>query len=137
MHDYQPEGRNINCLAFRARQIIRVLNRDPSGWWDGEVEGRRGWFPSNYVTCEVGLLTEEELPDMTVRPSKPRVFSPDVYFGDSDHSQGIVNPCPLAPPIRGRVQSAELPLDARYSRGQTTVHYMPMPGVQRTYTVRH
>ncbi|KZT73928.1 ras GEF [Daedalea quercina L-15889] len=64
MHDYQPEGHSINCLAFRARQIIRVLNRDPSGWWDGEVEGRRGWFPSNYVTCEVGLLTEEELPDL-------------------------------------------------------------------------
>ena len=41
MHDYQPEGHSINCLTFRARQIIRVLNRDPSGWWDGEVEGRR------------------------------------------------------------------------------------------------
>ena len=66
MHDYQPEGHNINCLAFRARQIIRVLNRDPSGGWDGEVEGRRGWCPSNYVTCEVGLLTEEELPDLAV-----------------------------------------------------------------------
>ncbi|EPT05113.1 hypothetical protein FOMPIDRAFT_1112277 [Fomitopsis schrenkii] len=70
MHDYQPEGHNINCLAFRARQIIRVLNRDPSGWWDGEVEGRRGWFPSNYVTCEVGLLTEEELPDLARSQSR-------------------------------------------------------------------
>lgn len=69
MHDYQPEGHSINCLTFRARQIIRVLNRDPSGWWDGEVEGRRGWFPSNYVTCEVGLLTEDELPDLAVRTS--------------------------------------------------------------------
>ncbi|KAH9936172.1 ras guanine nucleotide exchange factor domain-containing protein [Fomitopsis serialis] len=82
MHDYQPEGHDINCLTFQARQIIRVLNRDPSGWWDGEVEGRRGWFPSNYVTCEVGLLTEEELPDMTKAARENRVahFQPSTAF---------------------------------------------------------
>ncbi len=30
MHDYVPEQRNATCLAFRAGQVIRVLNRDPS-----------------------------------------------------------------------------------------------------------
>ncbi|KAI0755149.1 SH3 domain-containing protein [Daedaleopsis nitida] len=62
MHDFAPQQSNVTCLTFRAGQVIRVLNRDTSGWWDGEVDGRRGWFPSNYVTSEVGLLTEEELP---------------------------------------------------------------------------
>ncbi|KAI0917354.1 hypothetical protein AcW1_007436 [Taiwanofungus camphoratus] len=62
MHDFAPQHQNVTCLAFRAGQVIHVLNRDPSGWWDGELEGRRGWFPSNYVTSEVNLLTEEELP---------------------------------------------------------------------------
>ncbi|KAI0714025.1 ras GEF [Cerioporus squamosus] len=62
MHDFSPQQPNITCLSFRAGQVIHVLNRDPSGWWDGELDGRRGWFPSNYVTSEVGLLTEEELP---------------------------------------------------------------------------
>ena len=66
MHDFQPRQPNATCLAFKAGQIIRVCNRDPSGWWDGEVDSRRGWFPSNYVTSEVGLLTEEELPQLLV-----------------------------------------------------------------------
>ena len=66
LHDFVPQQQNATCLAFRAGELIRVLNRDPSGWWDGEIDGRRGWFPSNYVTSDVGLLTEEELPKITV-----------------------------------------------------------------------
>ena len=66
MHDYAPQHENVTCLEFQAGQIIRVLNRDPSGWWDGEVDGRRGWFPSNYVTSDVGLLADEELPQLIV-----------------------------------------------------------------------
>ena len=68
MHDFEPQQPNATCLAFKAGQIIRVFNRDPSGWWDGEVDSRRGWFPSNYVTSEVGLLTAEELPQLLVSP---------------------------------------------------------------------
>jgi uncharacterized protein YraI len=60
MHDYIPQHQNSTCLSFRAGQVIHVLNRDSSGWWDGELEGRRGWFPSNYVNAEITSLTEEE-----------------------------------------------------------------------------
>ncbi|KAG8762081.1 hypothetical protein FRC11_011294 [Ceratobasidium sp. 423] len=49
LHDFVPVNGNTTCLSFRAGQIIHVLNRDSTGWWDGELEGRRGWFPSNYV----------------------------------------------------------------------------------------
>ncbi|KAF8743901.1 hypothetical protein AX14_013958 [Amanita brunnescens Koide BX004] len=52
MHDYSPQQQSATCLSFRAGQVIHVLNKDPSGWWDGELEGRRGWFPSNYVNVE-------------------------------------------------------------------------------------
>jgi son of sevenless len=62
MHDYSPQTQNATCLSFRAGQVIHVLNRDSSGWWDGELEGRRGWFPSNYVNADVPSLTDEELP---------------------------------------------------------------------------
>jgi hypothetical protein len=61
MHDYIPEQRNATCLAFRAGQVIRVLNRDPSGWWDGELDGSRGWFPSNYVNGDLALLADDQL----------------------------------------------------------------------------
>ncbi|KAF8645231.1 hypothetical protein AX16_008058 [Volvariella volvacea WC 439] len=67
MHDYTPQQQTATCLSFRAGQVIRVLNRDPSGWWDGELEGRRGWFPSNYVNTDIGSLTEEEPPPSAFR----------------------------------------------------------------------
>ena len=60
MHDYSPQHQSATCLSFRAGQVIHVLNRDSSGWWDGELEGRRGWFPSNYVNAEITSLTDEE-----------------------------------------------------------------------------
>ncbi|KAF9533235.1 ras guanine nucleotide exchange factor domain-containing protein [Crepidotus variabilis] len=63
MHDYVPATGNATCLAFKAGQVIHVYNRDSSGWWDGEIEGRRGWFPSNYVNAEIASLTEEEEPE--------------------------------------------------------------------------
>ena len=62
MHDYIPDQRNATCLGFRAGQVVRVLNRDSSGWWDGELDGSRGWFPSNYVNGDLALLADEQLP---------------------------------------------------------------------------
>ncbi|KAJ7781813.1 ras guanine nucleotide exchange factor domain-containing protein [Mycena maculata] len=70
MHDYAPQHQNATCLSFRAGQVIHVLNRDSSGWWDGELEGRRGWFPSNYVNVDVNGLMEEEYP--TTSPMRVR-----------------------------------------------------------------
>lgn len=72
LHDYIPQQQNATCLSFRAGDKIRVLNRDPSGWWDGELDGRRGWFPSNYVNKTVTSLLDEELP-------KPRVSTCSYY----------------------------------------------------------
>lgn len=66
MHDYAPQHQNATCLSFRAGQVIHVLNRDSSGWWDGELEGRRGWFPSNYVTADLNCSTEEQSPVVQV-----------------------------------------------------------------------
>lgn len=43
-------------LSFRKDEIMEILSRDRSGWWDGLIEDRRGWFPSNYVV----LISEEE-----------------------------------------------------------------------------
>lgn len=63
LHDFVPQQQNATCLSFHAGQVIRVFNRDPSGWWDGELHGQRGWFPSNYVSADerVISLTEEQL----------------------------------------------------------------------------
>jgi len=42
-------GQDDAQLSFRKGDIIQVINRLDSGWWDGICHGERGWFPSNYV----------------------------------------------------------------------------------------
>lgn len=53
MHDFDSVATEVTCLSFRAGQIIRVFNRHETGWWDGECNGQRGWFPSNYVNSRI------------------------------------------------------------------------------------
>nr|ODN85994.1 hypothetical protein L203_04494 [Cryptococcus depauperatus CBS 7841] len=48
---------DASALSFKAGDIIQVFSRLESGWWDGMLEGRRGWFPSNYVE----QISEEDL----------------------------------------------------------------------------
>ncbi|KAL7279895.1 hypothetical protein ACG7TL_006304 [Trametes sanguinea] len=55
LYDYQTN--DSSSLSFRRGDIIEVLTRLESGWWDGLLNDERGWFPSNYVT----VLTEQEV----------------------------------------------------------------------------
>lgn len=48
LFDYQTD--NDSSLSFHKDDIIEVLTRLESGWWDGLLGQERGWFPSNYVT---------------------------------------------------------------------------------------
>lgn len=48
LYDYQTD--NESSLSFHKDDIIEVLTRLDSGWWDGLLGQERGWFPSNYVT---------------------------------------------------------------------------------------
>ncbi|XP_014013554.1 growth arrest-specific protein 7 [Salmo salar] len=36
-------------LTFEVGEIIRIVHPLPGGWWEGELDGVRGWFPSSYV----------------------------------------------------------------------------------------
>ncbi|XP_045435796.1 intersectin-1 isoform X2 [Pipistrellus kuhlii] len=47
MYDYTAQ--NDDELAFSKGQVITVLNKEDPDWWKGEVGGRVGLFPSNYV----------------------------------------------------------------------------------------
>lgn len=67
MHDFVPAAPNVQCLQFRAGQVIHVLNRDETGWWDGELDGQRGWFPSNYVDTQTPQF-QPPAPKVKVRP---------------------------------------------------------------------
>ena len=61
---YQNEAQNERELEFQEGDIIIILDRDDSGWWQGDLNGVLGWFPASYV---------EELPleDSTQSDEQP------------------------------------------------------------------
>lgn len=55
LYSYHADDRT--SLSFRQGDIIQVLTRLESGWWDGVIHGVRGWFPSNY--CAIVSAPED------------------------------------------------------------------------------
>nr|XP_047921666.1 intersectin-2 isoform X5 [Anser cygnoides] len=47
MYDYMAN--NEDELSFSKGQLINVLSKDDADWWQGEISGVTGLFPSNYV----------------------------------------------------------------------------------------
>src|SRR6201996_5364520 len=52
-------GEDQTSLSFRRGDVIQVITQLESGWGDGGLNGRRGWFPSNY--CQVVTDNSEDL----------------------------------------------------------------------------
>ncbi|KZZ95782.1 cell division control protein Cdc25 [Ascosphaera apis ARSEF 7405] len=60
---YDYDSNSPSSISFRAGDLIRVLNRLDSGWWDGILDNVRGWFPSNYtvVVAEEPVDPDEDV----------------------------------------------------------------------------
>ncbi|KAI1340578.1 ras guanine nucleotide exchange factor domain-containing protein [Xylariaceae sp. FL0016] len=69
LYDYEADDRT--SLSFHEGDVIQVITQLESGWWDGVINGVRGWFPSNY--CQI-ISGPDELPEM-------------VQNGDVDHAE--------------------------------------------------
>jgi len=59
LYDYEADDRT--SLSFHEGDIIQVITRLESGWWDGVINGVRGWFPSNY--CQI-ITSPDEMPEL-------------------------------------------------------------------------
>jgi son of sevenless-like protein len=83
LYDYDADDRT--SLSFRQGDIIQVITQLESGWWDGVINGVRGWFPSNY--CTVVQRPSEQLDDDRDRD---RVDAPDDHdtqsLGGTDYT---------------------------------------------------
>ncbi|KAJ5046814.1 uncharacterized protein L3040_004039 [Drepanopeziza brunnea f. sp. 'multigermtubi'] len=55
LYDYEADDRT--SLSFHEGDLIQVITQLESGWWDGVINGVRGWFPSNY--CQVITSPED------------------------------------------------------------------------------
>ncbi|XP_032069539.1 intersectin-2 isoform X3 [Thamnophis elegans] len=51
MYDYSAN--NEDELNFSKGQLINVMNKEDMDWWQGEINGVYGLFPSNYVKLTV------------------------------------------------------------------------------------
>ena len=40
---------NEDELDLKVGQLLRVVTKDNGGWWQGELDGKTGWFPDNFV----------------------------------------------------------------------------------------
>jgi len=46
---YAYQGQTPDELSFKEGDVIIIHKKDPGGWWEGELNGKRGWIPANYV----------------------------------------------------------------------------------------
>ncbi|KAJ3148444.1 Unconventional myosin-Ie [Geranomyces variabilis] len=49
---YDYEASEADELSFKTGAVISITNKDDEGWWQGELNGRKGLFPANYVELE-------------------------------------------------------------------------------------
>ncbi|CED84084.1 Ras1 guanine nucleotide exchange factor [Phaffia rhodozyma] len=86
LHDWISE--DPTYLIFKKGQTIRVFNKAPSGWWDGEIlaDGKRGWFPSNYVT---GISPSKAARVMSAHKQPDQNPPPDGDLATSSHKSTV------------------------------------------------
>ncbi|XP_078379505.1 rho guanine nucleotide exchange factor 7-like isoform X2 [Oculina patagonica] len=60
-------GRDEDELCFERGEILEVTKAVDGGWWEGTLNGKVGWFPSNYVK-EISASPEPTTP-ITPQPS--------------------------------------------------------------------
>lgn len=46
---YNFKQNNEDELSFSKGDVIHVTRQEEGGWWEGTLNGKTGWFPSNYV----------------------------------------------------------------------------------------
>ncbi|KAI2626682.1 ras GEF [Hypoxylon sp. NC1633] len=77
LYDYEADDRT--SLSFHEGDVIQVITQLESGWWDGVINGVRGWFPSNY--CKT-ITNPEEIPE--------QVQNGEVDNGDDELDDQVV-----------------------------------------------
>lgn len=75
---------NEDELTFAKGDFISVTRQEEGGWWEGMLNGKTGWFPSNYVREVKGS-------DKQVSPKSGTLKSPPKGFDTSAISKTYYN----------------------------------------------
>ncbi|OAA64259.1 cell division control protein [Niveomyces insectorum RCEF 264] len=101
LYDYDADDRT--SLSFHEGDVIQVITQLESGWWDGVINGVRGWFPSNYcqLVTSADELPESEQNGVGVADTVDEDMEEDVYEeGFDDEDDEDLNP-PTRLPLEG------------------------------------
>lgn len=79
LYDYEADDRT--SLSFSQGDIIQVITQLESGWWDGIINGVRGWFPSNY--CEV-TTSPKDVPESKPIENNIDLDEEDIEEGEEE-----------------------------------------------------
>ena len=64
-------------LGFNAGDIITVTKQDNSGWWEGQLNGKEGMFPGNYVEL---IAAADPAADTRKRCKVTKFFSQHIFI---------------------------------------------------------
>lgn len=67
-YDYLAE--NDDELNLTEGDMVKVLDQEEEGWWRGELKGKIGVFPSNFVEIVKGPLPGSAEPQYEPEPPK-------------------------------------------------------------------
>lgn len=110
IYAYSPQ--NDDELALEVGQTLEVLKQEEPGWWEGNLSGRIGMFPSNFVEL-VDKDEPSEVPEIKGRKIVGVGFGPSIF--ESGHIVlRPVNPVspprdkqPIMPPSKGKKSPAD------------------------------
>jgi len=88
---YDYNGEDENTLTLRAGDMIQVITQLESGWWDGVIDGVRGWFPSNYCVVLSGPGEDRDDRQTSRETSNGNFNNAAVNRFPSGTTNGIVN----------------------------------------------
>ena len=128
---YAFSSTDNSSLSFAKDDVIEVLTQLPSGWWDGLLGLRRGWFPSNYVrrieaweaeAWFTKLAEEEEEEDEAFDPDDTRGADSLIEIEDDLEAEDEAEDVTLtttsrAHPLSSRAKEADQPADLPLDQG--------------------
>jgi len=76
-------------LSFHEGDNIKLINKHPSGWWEGELNGKIGFFPCTFVKDETKCFYVRALYDYDGRDS-----TKDLSFKTGDRIKVVDNSNP-------------------------------------------
>jgi len=79
--DFPYKANNKDELSFKKGDIVSLVNEDGGdpGWWKGELNGKIGVFPDNFVT---GLKVGDSIPGLPAIKTPGKSFKNDAMVQD-------------------------------------------------------